>query len=296
MKKRILAALLAAVILVLSCSCGRKEDEAYFKVVTSFYPVYVSAANIIGDIEGVSLKNLTEPDTGCLHDYALTTADLKNLDGAGLFILNGLGMESFAGKVAYGVRGMTTLDCGKYIENILESKTGEENPHYWMSIDNTIAQCEKIASKLSELDPVHEAEYMANKDEYVRKLTELKTEAEARVAALSEKELVVFHESFDYFADEFGLSVASVISGHNGGAPSASKLAATVDYMKENDIDAVFTEKQFPADVAETVAREADAEVYFLEVLTSGKINSETKDAYINAVKYNLGVLEEALG
>ena len=295
MKKRIVAALLAVVMLVMLCSCGKKENEACFKVVTSFYPVYVSAVNIIGDTEGVSLTNLTAPDTGCLHDYALTTADLKKLDGATLFILNGMGMESFAGKVAYGVRGMTTLDCGKYIEKTLESKTGEENPHYWMSIDNTIAQCEKIADRLSELDPVHEAEYKANKDEYVRKLTELKKEASERVGKLQKKELVVFHESFDYFADEFGLSVASVISGHNGGAPSASKLAATVDYMKENGIDAVFTEKQFPADVARTVAKEAKAEVYYLDVLTSGRISDETADAYINAVRYNLGVLEEAL-
>ena len=33
-------------------------------VVTSFYPMYVAAENVIGDVEGVTLENLSEPQTG----------------------------------------------------------------------------------------------------------------------------------------------------------------------------------------------------------------------------------------
>ena len=74
--------------------------EGNLLVVTSFYPMYVAAENVIGDVEGVTLENLSEPQTGCLHDYQLTAADMKLLSKADVFIVNGGGIESFLFVVA----------------------------------------------------------------------------------------------------------------------------------------------------------------------------------------------------
>ena len=38
-------------------------------IVTSFYPVWILTLNLTEGIEGVSVVNLAEPATGCLHDY-----------------------------------------------------------------------------------------------------------------------------------------------------------------------------------------------------------------------------------
>lgn len=38
---------------------------------------------------------MTKPQTGCLHDYQMTPADMKKLENADVFIANGAGMESF---------------------------------------------------------------------------------------------------------------------------------------------------------------------------------------------------------
>lgn len=51
-------------------------------------------------MEGVTLENLSEPQTGCLHDYQLTAADMKLLSKADVFIVNGGGIESFLSDVA----------------------------------------------------------------------------------------------------------------------------------------------------------------------------------------------------
>src|SRR5712691_4583870 len=48
-----------------------------FKVLCSFYPMYVMALNVVGDTPGVEVECLTEPMVGCLHDYQLTPANLK---------------------------------------------------------------------------------------------------------------------------------------------------------------------------------------------------------------------------
>ena len=49
-----------------------KQQDSELTVVTSFYPMYIAAMNVIGDTPGVDLQNLSEPQTGCLHDYQLT--------------------------------------------------------------------------------------------------------------------------------------------------------------------------------------------------------------------------------
>ena len=60
---------------------GQKADGK-FRIVTSFYPVYIATANITKGVDGVEVINMTKPQTGCLHDYQLTTDDMKTLDRA----------------------------------------------------------------------------------------------------------------------------------------------------------------------------------------------------------------------
>ena len=48
------------------------KKEADLRVVTSFYPVYVAALNLTDGVEGVAVESLTQPQTGCLHDFQLS--------------------------------------------------------------------------------------------------------------------------------------------------------------------------------------------------------------------------------
>ena len=82
-------------ILFFCVGCGNSADNNKLKIVTSFYPMYVDAINITKNIDDVEVINLTKPQTGCLHDYQLTTEDMKTLEKADIFIVNGLGMENF---------------------------------------------------------------------------------------------------------------------------------------------------------------------------------------------------------
>mgnify|MGYP000511956622 CR=1 FL=1 len=81
------AVLLAAILFVgnmLTMTYVRTEQsreqlkEGNLLVVTSLSDV-CCCRNVIGDVEGVTLENLSEPQTGCLHDYQLTAADMKLL-------------------------------------------------------------------------------------------------------------------------------------------------------------------------------------------------------------------------
>src|SRR5512145_2903253 len=92
--RNVILSVIMLLVLTLSCrDVGRGDQGKTFTIVTSFYPVYIIARNVADSIDGVKVVNMTAPVTGCLHDYSITSADMKNLEGAGILLINGAGME-----------------------------------------------------------------------------------------------------------------------------------------------------------------------------------------------------------
>lgn len=104
------------------------EDED-FVVVTSFYPMYIATMNVVGDTEGVTLKNLSEPQTGCLHDFQLTPADMKLLSTADVFVINGGGIESFMEDIAAQYPDLVIIEASEGIELLCEEEVHEHEAH-----------------------------------------------------------------------------------------------------------------------------------------------------------------------
>ena len=154
--KYVFTAVLLAVILfvgsVLTMAYVRTEQkqeqakDGDLLVVTSFYPMYVAAENVIGDVEGVTLENLSEPQTGCLHDYQLTAADMKLLSKADVFIVNGGGIESFLSDVAESYPNLKIVQACNGID-LLESTEGTQESLSDDSSSDTDADSEAYLSE-----------------------------------------------------------------------------------------------------------------------------------------------------
>ena len=78
---------------------GAADGGSSFRIVTSFYPLYIMVMNLTDGVDGVEIANMAEPQTGCLHDYQLRPGDLVSLEGADVFLANGGGMEDFLSDV-----------------------------------------------------------------------------------------------------------------------------------------------------------------------------------------------------
>ncbi len=274
--------------------CQTKKESAVsdeqLEIVTSFYPMYIATLNIVKDVPHVKLVNMTEPITGCLHDYSLTAKDMKLLEEADAFVINGAGMESFMDKVTGQLSDLTVIESSAGIPLIEED--GEANPHIWVSISKEITQVENIAEGLKKLDPEHSKLYEANAQAYIQELEALKQEMHEALDGLSQKEIVTFHEAFPYFAEEFGLEIIGVVEREPGSQPSVKELADTVEQIKTYGIKALFAEPQYPPKAAETIAKETGATVYVLDPAVTGEM---TEDAYLDIMRSNLEILKEAL-
>ena len=71
---------------------------------------------------------MTEPQSGCLHDYELSPADMKALEYADLFVINGAGMEAFIDEVKKAYPDLAIAEAAKDIPLIIDEHTGEPNP------------------------------------------------------------------------------------------------------------------------------------------------------------------------
>lgn len=295
--KNTLFCLLTALCLLLT-GCGGTNTagggkDGSFHIVTSFYPMYIATLNITQGIDGVTVTNMTKPQTGCLHDYQLMTEDMKTLEKADAFVINSAGMENFLDKVIKQQKRLKVIDASKGIDLLKDGD--EENPHVWLSVTDAIAQVKNIAEQLKAADPKHADAYEKNAAAYIKKLEALKTEMHAALDTVPNKDIVTFHEAFPYFAKEFGLNIISVVEREPGTEPTPAELQETIEQVKALPVKVLFTEPQYSPSAAETIARETGAKIYTLDPIVTGEANEQALNAYIDTMKKNMETLKTAL-
>jgi len=295
--KRYLFVLLLSVMVFLSgCSSAPnpKSSAAPDKltIVTSFYPIYIMALNITADTSGIELINLTGPQTGCLHDYQLSPDNMKTLQKADIFIVNGAGSERFLDKVIKQQQDLKIITATQGMTLIKGPGQTGPNPHVWVSIAGAIQEVKNINQQLSALDPSHANQYQKNSEIYIAKLDHLRQEMHEELDNLPNRNMVSFHEAFPYFAQEFNLNIVAVIEREPGSEPSAKELAQTIEIVRNSRTKALFIEPQYPSGAAKIIAQDTGARVYTLDPAVTGP---ETPDAYLDIMKNNLTTLREAL-
>ena len=305
--KRILSALLCAAVCLTGFSgCGTPAKESSrLKLLASFYPIAIMALNITDGVEGVAVESMAQQQTGCLHDFQMTTADMKKAETADACLINGAGMEGFLDKISDQLPELPVIDSSTGIPLIASGEDhhhdgGEGhdhdqedyNPHLWVSITNCMEQVRNLSEGIIALDPEHEAEYRENTETYLEKLSALRDKMHSALDHVKNKDIITFHEAFPYFAEEFGLHIAAVINREPDSQPSAKELADTIRLVRETGVKALFVEPLYPETSADIIAAETGAQVYVLDPAVSGEWD---KNAYLTAMESNLQVLAQAL-
>ena len=289
--------LIIITIIILSCIIGfivwknlnktNNQDDGTTKIVTSFYPMYILAENITEGSSNVELENMANVNVGCLHDYTLTTEDMKKVENADIFITNGLGMENFIDTIINSNEGMYILDSSNGIQNLI-SHEDETNAHIWTSIDNYIIQVRNIAEGLKENDHDNAEIYEKNANEYIQELENLKENYLQELEDLQGKKAICLNEAFEYLGQELGMELITVQTDHEESTMSAEMLRSIIDEVKQQNIEIILIDKNDNKANAETISNETGAKI--LE-LNSGLTGSMEKNAYIEAMRENFDLL-----
>lgn len=307
MKKRILAAACAALLLLSSCGSAPAEPEGTLHIVATTYPVYLFATAVAGGVEGVEVTLMVSRPTSCLHDYTLTVKDMKGLTGADVVVMNGAGLEDFMAD-ALAQSGAAVVDCSEAVELLPggdhEGHDGhdhdeEYDPHYWMNPHNAVKAMLRIEDALSEMDPGHAGAYRENGGAARELAAAMAEEGLAALGggdapALRSRELITFHDGFRYFARYLGLDLLKSIEEEEGAETSARELKELVELIAEYDIPSIFTEKNGSDATARTLERETGVKIYPLDMIMSGE--GTGIQPYLDAMNANIDTILEALG
>ncbi|MCC8080976.1 MAG: metal ABC transporter substrate-binding protein [Lachnospiraceae bacterium] len=286
------AVLLAAILFVgagLTALYLHRQDPAdaseQLTVVTSFYPMYIATENVIGDCDDVTLENLSEPQTGCLHDYQLTSEDMKLLSTADVFIINGGGIESFLSEVAEQYPDLVVINACEDLTLL------EDNAHAWMSMEKYMVQVQTICDGLAEADTARRGIYAQNAENYLEEIQSLRDEYSDLTGSLDGQPVVLFHEAYEYLADDLGLEVAGLMDLDEERQVSAGEVADILSTIEERQVSVIFAEELYGKDMGDTVEQETDVQVIYLDTLTRGDYDA---DSYLDGMRANLEQIREA--
>lgn len=301
---------LTALVAVLA---EREEKSEGLLCVTSFYPVQLLAESVAEGAEGVTVRNLTENHSGCIHDYTLTTRDMRLLSEAELLLINGGEMELFLEKAAAEYKDLEIVDTSKgydFLEGVEHSHDhgAEEeddheedahaghsnavNAHIWMDIDGYLLQLSRVEEAFVAADPAQTELYRANAEACRKELTKLKEEYVAAKEALSGKETVVFHEGFVYLLNMLGIESVHCLAMDSDTQIAAGEAAEIMEECKRHNIAVLFAEADYVQAVEDTFAKELSGTVIALDPITGG--SGTGVSYYCEIMRHNLDCIKQA--
>lgn len=180
---------------------------------------------------------------------------------------------------------------------------GGTDPHVWSDPHQVVHMAETIGAALAAADAANADAIDASTADYVAQLEALDEWVHASIEQVPAEQrlLVTNHDTFSYLAEATGMTiVGSVMPAFDDNAePSAADIDALVAAIRESGVRAVFSETSIDPQIAETIASEADVEVYsgedalYADSLGAAGTPGET---YVGSVIHNVTLIVESWG
>jgi manganese/iron transport system substrate-binding protein len=255
------AKLVLMVGLLVATASNAAADDDRLKVATSFTIIADLAQNVAGDAADV--VSITRPGAE-IHNYQPTPRDLLRVRDADLLLWNGLGLERWFEQFMSRVKSATDVVVSEGVEEIPISQgpyRNKPNPHAWMSPTDVQIYIENIRKAMVEADPSNADVYNANAAAYTKQIQDLVDPLKERLDSIPESKrfLATSEGAFSYLARDFGLQEIYLwpINADAQGTPQ--QVRQLIDAIRDNEIDAVFSESTVSDKPARQVARETGA-------------------------------------
>ena len=268
----------------------KEKSNDKFEILTSFYPIYIMTLNVANGAEDVKVSNMAEKYTGCIHDYTLTTTDMKKFESCDIFIQNGAGLETFSDKILESYPKIKVVNAADGINNFLTHNEDNEevNSHIWLSISNYINEVIKITDSLMEMNSKNAKIYQKNCENYVNKLYTLKKKFDN--LNLKNKKNINLNESLEYMFKENDIDSVLIETDHEQSTISANKIRNIIELMQNDKINEIYIDKNDSRKLADVLQNETNAKIYVLDSAMSG---DGSLDSYINIMNQNYEILKE---
>lgn len=300
---------------------AKKTDK--IKVVTTIFPEYDWAREIIGDKASNVELTLLLGNGVDLHSYQPSIQDIAKISTADIFIYVGGesdgwvkdALKNATNKNMKVINLMETLGDKLKAEEVKEGMQAEEeedehghhhhevefDEHVWLSLRFAKILTTEIANALCEKDAANAAAYKANLSAFAAKLDALDSKYAAAVKAGS-KNTILFGDRFPfrYFVEDYGLDYFAAFAGCS--AETEASFETVIFLSKKVDelgLNSVLKIESSDGKIARTIiqnTKSKNAKVLTMDAIQSTTLKQAKSGAtYLSIMEGNLKVIEEAL-
>ena len=157
-------------------------------------------------------------------------------------------------------------------------KHGVKDPHIWLSPRLVMIQAHTILMALQELDPNNQAIYEANYKTFMKELLEMDAEIRGMFQGKGMgAAFMVFHPSWGYFADAYGLKQIPIEV--EGKEPKPAQMKDLIEFARETGIRVIFVQPQFSTKRAEIIAKAIGGRIMLADPLAEDWANNLREQA-----------------
>jgi zinc/manganese transport system substrate-binding protein len=295
---------LIALAALLAMDPARAADR--IAVVATFSVIGDMLANVGGD--HIDIKTIVGGG-GDSELYQPTAADVATVASARAIFINDLNEEFepwlepllkqavFKGTKVVVSRNVRTLTAeeehpvsGRQLPTAIDQ-------HAWLDPKNGVIYVRNITAALVQLDPADAADYRVRAAAYIKEITAIDEWAHKEMAGVpaAKRRVLSSHDSMQYIASTYGITLLSVNGWTNKSEPSAAELAKLAQQIKADRIKAVFLDSITDPRAMQRIAGETGAVIGGTLYGDALSPRGGEADSYIDMLRHDVMTLKAGM-
>jgi zinc/manganese transport system substrate-binding protein len=275
-------------------------------VVASFSVI----ADMLGKVGGdrIDIMTIVGPGGDC-ELYQPTPADVATVARARAVFINDLNEEfepwlepllkqgRFTGAKVVVSRNVQTLTAEEEHPVSGRQLPSAIDQHAWLDPRNGVIYVRNITAALVRLDPADAAEYRGRSAAYTKEIQAADDWARKEIAGVppEKRRALASHDSLQYLANAYGITLLAVNGWTNKSEPSAAELAKLAQQIRASHVKALFLDSITDPRAIERIAGETGAEI-------GGTLYGDTlspkggeADSYIQMLRHDVSTLKAGM-
>ncbi len=272
--------------------------------VATLHPLLADLARQVGGSH-VQVIDLIGPN-GDPHHFEPKPEDLQKAVGATLYLVSGMGLETYLPKLRGVIADPATLvevgatlpaltgsNCDEHDEAAHGSHDHQTDSHWWHSIDQFRRATTVVATAMSAASPENAEDFSKNAATYRSRLDELERWTKLQIATIprANRHLATAHAAFNYFCKDYAFTPHAVQGLSQEQMPNPQQLASLIAKLKADDVAAIFPEKESNPKILQTLT--TDTGIRLGQPLIADGTGGIS---YLDMVRHNVTAIVRGLG
>lgn len=208
----------------------------------SLHPLLSEMAQSIGG-DAVQVVDLF-PAAADLHSFTPSGAAVAAASGSRYLLACGKGVEPYLDDLRDSLPGVTILELGEGIDDVLTPDGHTRDPHWWNTPENMKRAAAALCAALQQALPAHSEEFAARYQAYAQAMDGLMRQARLALAGIpkARRVLVSEHAAMCHFCAAFHFTPIAVQGVARESEGDTARLAQLLSELRASGVSCLFSD------------------------------------------------------